>query len=251
MWTPALSHLTADDVAAIPVALIILADRHGADERQMPVGQAEFFRPGVELFLHLGEVAFRSRRLRNVEAGAAQTGRHVLRRHEGVIAQKPEQHLAAVSAEPAASLGQNLEQPDLVGGRPCREEFAKEPCSFATSSTKRAFTRTDPTFAPLRTMRASLVSLSQKSSGSNVSRDGSKPRKASSKPGHLDSITLQAKPAENTRLVISASTRSSLSLRNALGSGFGGKRRASASAPPLRFSARARMVLNAITREIP
>src|SRR3984885_1054909 len=125
MWTPALSHLTADDVAAIPVALIILADRHGADERQMPVGQAEFFRPGVELFLHLGEVAFRSRRLRNVEAGAAQTGRHVLRRHEGVIAQKPEQHLAAVSAETAASLGQNVEQPDLVGGRPCREELAK------------------------------------------------------------------------------------------------------------------------------
>src|SRR3984957_9074904 len=117
MWTPAPLLLTADDGAAIPVALIILADRHGADDRQMPVGQAGFFRPGVELFLDLGEVAFRSWRLRNVESGAAQTGRHVLRRHEGVVTQKPEQHLPAVSAEPAASLGQNLEQPDLVGGR--------------------------------------------------------------------------------------------------------------------------------------
>ena len=96
-------------------------------------------------------------------------------------------------------------------------------------------------------MRASLVSLSQNSSGSNASRVGSKPRKASSKPGHLDSITFQAKPAENTRLLISASTRSSWTLRSASGSGLGGKRRASASAPPLRFSARARMVLNGVT----
>jgi hypothetical protein len=100
-------------------------------------------------------------------------------------------------------------------------------------------------------MRAFMVSLCQNSSGSNVSRDGSKPRKASSNPGHLFSITLQAKPAENTRLVISASTRSSRSLRNALGSGLGGMSFASASAPPLRFSARARMVLNGVSAEPP
>jgi len=106
--------------------------------------------------------------------------------------------------------------------------------------------RTDMIFAPLRTMRASIVSLCQNSSGSNTSRDGPKPRKASSKLGHLASITLQAKPAENTRLVISASTRSSRSFESAFGSGLRGMRRASASAPPLRFSARARMVLNAI-----
>ena len=66
-----------------------------------------------------------------------------------------------------------------------------------------------------------MVSLCQNSSGSNVSRDGSKPRKASSKPGHFASITLQAKPAENTRLVISASTRSSRSLRKRLRVGLG------------------------------
>jgi hypothetical protein len=136
------------------------------------------------------------------------------------------------------------------GGQPARN-LPNEPCSFATSSTKRAFSRTEAIFAPLRTMRASMVSLCQNSSGSNVSRDGSKPRKASSKPGHLDSITLQAKPAENTRLVISASTRGSRRLRSAPGSGLGGMSFARASAPPLRVSARARMVLNGVTAEIP
>src|SRR3984885_961141 len=92
--------LTGDDVGAVAVALIILADRHCADERQMSVGQAGFFRPGVELRLDLGEVAFRRRR-RNIEAGVAQTSGHVLRRHEGVVAEKPEQHLAGIAAEPA------------------------------------------------------------------------------------------------------------------------------------------------------
>src|SRR5437879_2163295 len=60
-------------------------------------------------------------------------------------------------------------------------------------------------------------------------------------------MTLHAKPAENTRLVISARTRSSPSWASSLGSGLGGSRRFSALAPPLRFSARARMVLNEIT----
>ena len=40
-------------IAAIPVAFIILADRHGADERQVAVGQAGLFRPGVELLLNI------------------------------------------------------------------------------------------------------------------------------------------------------------------------------------------------------
>jgi hypothetical protein len=40
----------------------------------------------------------------------------------------------------------------------------------ATLRTKRAFSRTEEIFAPLRTMRASLMSASQKPSGSNVSR---------------------------------------------------------------------------------
>src|SRR5258708_40047600 len=89
-------------IAAVPVALIIFADRHGADERHVPVGQAGLFRPGVELLLDLGEVALRCRRRRNIEAGVAQTGGHVLRRDEGVVAEKPEQHLSAGAAEPAA-----------------------------------------------------------------------------------------------------------------------------------------------------
>jgi hypothetical protein len=59
-------------------------------------------------------------------------------------------------------------------------------------------------------------------------------------------MTLHAKPAENTRLVISARMRSSPSLASAFGSGLGGSRRFSTLGPPLRFSARARMVLNGI-----
>src|SRR6202046_4025130 len=70
-------------IAAIPVALIILADRHGADERQMPIGQAGLLRPGVELLLELGEVALRCRRRGNIEAGVAQTGGPVPGRRAG------------------------------------------------------------------------------------------------------------------------------------------------------------------------
>src|SRR5262249_50436275 len=49
----------------------------------------------------------------------------------------------------------------------------------------------------------------------------------------------------------SARTRSSLSAASAAESGFGGRSRASAPAPPLRFSARERMVLNGITMTVP
>jgi hypothetical protein len=64
------------------------------------------------------------------------------------------------------------------------------------------------------------------------------------KPGPFVSMTLQAKPAENTRRVVSASTRSSSSLAGAFGLGFGGSSRFNAFAPPLRFSARIRIVVN-------
>jgi hypothetical protein len=119
------------------------------------------------------------------------------------------------------------------------------------SRTKLALARTDMILAPLRTMRVSFISSSQNSSGFSDNGPGLKPRNAFSKPGHLFSITLQAKPAENTRLVISARMRSSPSLASALGSGFGGSSLASALGPPLRFSARARMVLNAVTAAAP
>src|SRR5271168_3917021 len=75
-------------IAAIPVALVILADRKRADYGEMPVGQAGLVRPGVELLLDLQEVALRCRRRRDVEPSVAQTSGHVLRRHEGVVAQE-------------------------------------------------------------------------------------------------------------------------------------------------------------------
>jgi hypothetical protein len=52
-------------------------------------------------------------------------------------------------------------------------------------------------------MRVSFIRSSQNSSGFSDSGPGLKPRNAFSNPGHLFSITLQAKPAQNTRLVIS------------------------------------------------
>src|SRR5207249_7307699 len=112
-----------------------------------------------------------------------------------------------------------------------------------------AFSRTDMILAPLRTMRLSFISASQNSSGWNASLAGLKPRKAFSKSGHLFSITLQAKPAQNTRFVISARMRSSPSLASALASGLSGRSLASCFGPPLRFSALARMVLNEIMRQ--
>src|SRR6516225_575148 len=79
---------------------------------------------------------------------------------------------------------------------------------------------------------------------------GSKPRKAASKPSHLASMTLQAKPAEKTRLVMSERKRSSEIVSGALGLGFFGSSFCKAFAPPLRFSARARMILKAVLRDL-
>src|SRR3546814_51769 len=100
-------------------------------------------------------------------------------------------------------------------------------------------------------MRLSAVSFSQNSSGLCSSLRGSKPRKAASKPSHLFSMTLQTKPAEKTRLAISASPRSSFSFASFLLSRGGGSSFFRAAAPPLRFSARARMVLNDVGMRSP
>ena len=230
-----------------PMRFSVLADRKRADARQMRVGQGGFVRPGVELRLDPGEVALRGHGPQRCR-GRRRAGR---RRRLSTSRTRPSRETSRASGR-WRRRADCRDRPEPRAARPRRttataaRNLPKLPCSLATSWTKRAFDRTDPIFGPLRTIRASLVSASQYSSGSKARRAGSKPRKASSKPGHFDSMTLQAKPAENTRLVISASARSSGSSRNALGSGLGGKRRASASAPPLRFSARARMVLNAV-----
>src|SRR5216684_4247964 len=89
-------------------------------------------------------------------------------------------------------------------------------------------------------MRLSEASFSQNSAGWNNNRLGLKSRKASSKPGHLLSMTLHTKPAEKTRAAISDSTRSSPSLASALLLGFLGRRLASTFSPPLRLAARLR-----------
>src|ERR1043165_615570 len=90
-------------------------------------------------------------------------------------------------------------------------------------------------------MRLSEASFSQNSAGWNSSRLGLNSRNASSKPGHLLSMTLHTKPAEKTRSAISDSTRSSESLASALLLGFLGIRLASTLSPPLRLAARSRI----------
>src|SRR5216683_1557072 len=124
------------------------------------------------------------------------------------------------------------------------KNLPKLPCSAAISLTNLALSRTDLIFCGLRTMRLSEASFSQNSAGWNNSRLGLNSRKASSKPGHLLSMTLHTKPAEKTRAAISDSTRSSPSLASALLLGFLGKRLASTFSPPLRLAARSRMRLN-------
>ena len=88
------------------------------------------------------------------------------------------------------------------------------------------------------------MSASQNASSFMRSFFGSNFKNAASNPSHFASITLHTKPAQNTRRAISASARSSPSFASAFTSGFAGSRAASALAPPLRFSARSRMVLN-------
>src|ERR1700759_677022 len=77
----------------------VLADRERADTRQMHVGQAGFLGPGVELRLHLGEIALGFDLRRNIQPGVAQAGDHVLRRDEPVPADKAQEHLPGVAAE--------------------------------------------------------------------------------------------------------------------------------------------------------
>ena len=61
-------------------------------------GRARLFRPGVELLPDLGAVALQCRRRRIIETGVARVGGRGLRRHEGGVAQKSEDHLSAGGA---------------------------------------------------------------------------------------------------------------------------------------------------------
>src|SRR5579871_3964737 len=91
----------------------------------MRVGQAGFLRPGIKLRLHLGEVAFRLHFSRNVEPGVAQARDYVLRGDETVPADEAQEHLPGVAAKPAAALAEQVEQADLVRGRPFAKELAE------------------------------------------------------------------------------------------------------------------------------
>src|SRR3546814_9799766 len=82
--------------------IVILADRHGADARDVDEGQAALFRPGIELLLNFLAVALRSRVLGDLHAGVAQAEDHVARRDPAVAAEEADQILPGIATEPAA-----------------------------------------------------------------------------------------------------------------------------------------------------
>src|SRR3546814_4779471 len=81
--------------------IVILADRHGADARDVDEGQAALFRPGIELLLNFLAVALRSRVLGDLHAGVAQAEDHVARRDPAVAAEEADQILPGIATEPA------------------------------------------------------------------------------------------------------------------------------------------------------
>ena len=102
------------------------------------------------------------------------------------------------------------------------------------------------TFWPCRTMRVSPVSASQKSGGWMSRAAGSKARNAVSNPGHFCSTTVQAKPEQKIRFVISLRIRSSGNAVSSARVATLGSRVASVLVPPFRSTARARMVANGV-----
>ena len=96
-------------------------------------------------------------------------------------------------------------------------------------------------------MAALEVSASQKSGGCASSADGWKPSNAVSKAGHFFSITVQAKPEQKIRFVISLRIRSSLSAASSAVVATFGSKLFNVFSPPLRSAARARMALNGVT----
>src|SRR5580692_963251 len=103
----------------------VLADRHRADPRQVHIGQAGLIRPGIELRLHLGQVALGFHFRCDVEPSVAQAGNDILRGDKAVPADEAQKHLAGIAAEAAAAFGDQIEQADLVGGGPLRQEFSE------------------------------------------------------------------------------------------------------------------------------
>ena len=179
------------------------------------------------MILHQLEVALRFDLVGHIEAGVTQAGDDVPRRDKSVPAEKPQQHLAGIAAEPAARLARSSSRPtSSEDGHPARN-LPKLPCSLATSWTKGALGAPTDLGAVAHDPRV-LHEPVPEVVGLEGEPGGLEAEKSRFESGHFNSITLQAKPAENTRLVISASTRSSRSLSRAAGVGFGGMSRASA-----------------------
>src|SRR5215475_2719941 len=103
--------------ATKPDYVVVLADRHRADSRQVRQGQPGLCDPGVKLLLYSSKVLFRARILRDTKARVAQACNDVLRQDKTVLADKAQKKLPGVSAEPGAPFCKHLEQADLIGRR--------------------------------------------------------------------------------------------------------------------------------------
>src|SRR6478735_3055758 len=100
--------LLATAAAAQGLGVVVLADRHGADARHVRVGQAALPGPGVHLVLDLALVLLGGG-ARDVEAGIAQAGQHVVRRDVDVFADEAQEVLPGHAAEAGAALAQKIE----------------------------------------------------------------------------------------------------------------------------------------------
>src|SRR5262245_15387261 len=87
--------------------------------------QPGFLRPGIELLLDLPQILFRARRLCDLDPAIAQTRDHIVRGDETILANEAQEKLARAPAETRAAFGKELEQSDLVGRRPLRQELPK------------------------------------------------------------------------------------------------------------------------------
>src|SRR6202030_3385387 len=63
--------------------------------------------------------------LRYIQAGVAQAGDDIMGHDEAVLADEAEKILAGAAAKARASLAEQVEQADLIVGRPALQEFAE------------------------------------------------------------------------------------------------------------------------------
>jgi len=159
----------------------------------MPGGR-RLFRPGLTVLWILARSRFDVGGRRNIEASVAQTGGNVLVARR-VVAENMSS-ICPLAAARRCALGRARAIRPRWRAAQWRGTCRNEPCSFATSRTNQRSRARHDSGDPLRTMRASCSVSASQSHPARTRAEMLETRKASSKLGPCDSITLQAKPAK-------------------------------------------------------